>query len=170
MIDSLGSDLIRTVLPHRYPFLLVDKVVELEPGRRAVGIKNVTVNEPFFQGHFPGVSVMPGVLLIESMAQVAGIMILSCQQYRGKIPFIASVDAIRFYHPVVPGDTLRIEATVAWVRSMVGKVAFVTRVGDKVVAKGEIKFALKEPPPSADEQMASLGVFTDCTHARKQGE
>ena len=170
MIEMLDCDVIRAILPHRYPMLLVDRVIELEPGIRAVGIKNVTMNEPFFQGHFPGMAVMPGVLVIEAMAQVAGIMMLTCEQYRGMIPFIASIDGIRYYQPVVPGDTLTIEATTVWVRSHVGKVSFLTRVGAKVVAKGEMKFALKAPPPSPAARLHSHGFFPLDEETGKQGE
>ena len=170
MIEMLDCDVIRAILPHRYPMLLVDKVVELEPGIRAVGIKNVTMNEPFFQGHFPGMAVMPGVLVIEAMAQVAGIMMLTCDQYRGMIPFIASIDGMRYYQPVVPGDSLIIEATTVWVRSHVGKVGFLSRVGAKVVAKGEMKFALKAPPPGPDDRLKSLGIYMENEENGKQGE
>src|SRR5438105_9063352 len=109
MSEMLDIEAIQALLPHRYPMLLIDRVLELEPGKRAVGVKNVTINEPHFVGHFPGMAVMPGVLLIEAMAQVAGIMMLTCSEYAGKIPFIAEVESARFYRPVVSGDTLVIE-------------------------------------------------------------
>ena len=112
MIGPLDSDVIQAILPHRYPMLLVDRILELEPGKRAVALKNVSAGEPFFQGHFPGMAVMPGVLIIEAMAQVAGIMMLTRPQYRGKIPFIAAIESVRYYHPVVPGDALIIESTL----------------------------------------------------------
>src|SRR5437667_3301175 len=94
------------VLPHRYPFLLVDRILELEPGRRAVGLKNVTLNEAFFQGHFPGHAVMPGVRLVEAMAQVGGVILLSMVGHEGKLAYFAGMDKVRFRRPVVPGDAL----------------------------------------------------------------
>ena len=146
MSETLDCDAILALLPHRYPMVLVDRILEVEPGKRAVGLKNVSLNEPYFQGHFPGLAVMPGVMIIESMAQVAGIMMLTCPQYEGKIPFIAAIESARFYQPVVPGDTLIIEAVVVWVRSLVGKVNFLARVNGNIVVKGDMKFALKDPP------------------------
>lgn len=159
MTEPLGSDVIEALLPHRYPMLLIDRVLELEPGHRAVCLKNVTANEPHFQGHFPGMAVMPGVLIVEAMAQVAGIMMLTVPAYRGKIPFIAAIDSVRYYQPVVPGDSLVIEATVAWVRSLVGKVNLTARVAGAIVVKGEMKFALKDAPVPATERLESLDIF-----------
>ena len=105
-IDAAG---IQRILPHRYPFLLVDRVIELEPPHRAVGIKLVTVNEPFFQGHFPSYPVMPGVLIVEAMAQVGGVAVLSSDEYRDKLALFAGIDNVRFKRQVKPGDALRIE-------------------------------------------------------------
>src|ERR1700729_1226450 len=99
MSESLDVEAIRALLPHRYPMLLVDCILELTPGERVVGLKNVTINEPFFDGHFPGQAVMPGVLILESMAQVAGLIILSLSEQRGKIPFLASMDNVKFRKP-----------------------------------------------------------------------
>jgi 3-hydroxyacyl-[acyl-carrier-protein] dehydratase len=154
MSDTLDSDAIIALLPHRYPMVLVDRVLEVEPGKRAVGLKNVTRNEPYFQGHFPGMAVMPGVMIIEAMAQVAGIMMLACPEYKNKIPFIAAIESARFYQPVVPGDTLIIEAVVVWVRSLVGKVNFSARVDGNVVVRGDMKFALKDMPVGENENRA----------------
>jgi 3-hydroxyacyl-[acyl-carrier-protein] dehydratase len=156
MTDTLDSDLIRAILPHRFPMLLVDRIVELEPGVRAVGIKNVTANEQYFMGHFPAIAVMPGVFILEAMAQVAGIMIMTCPEYRNKIPMIGEVESARFFRPVVPGDTLRIEATKVWVRSFVGKVVFAATVDGQIAVKGQMKFVLKDPPPSLEERLNSL--------------
>jgi 3-hydroxyacyl-[acyl-carrier-protein] dehydratase len=150
MSETLGIEAIQALLPHRYPMLLVDRVLELEPGIRAVALKNVTMNEPFFQGHFPGMAVMPGVMIIEAMAQVAGIMMLACENYKGKVPFIAAIDSARFYQPVVPGDALVIEVTTVWVRSLLGKVDLLARVDGNIVVKSEMKFALKDPPHSRE--------------------
>ena len=104
---------IQSILPHRYPFLLVDRILEIEPGKRIVGIKNVTVNEPFFQGHFPGKPIMPGVLIIEAMAQVGGILLLREVEDRAtKLLYFMGIDEARFRKPVVPGDQLRFELEV----------------------------------------------------------
>lgn len=137
MLDVNG---IKELLPHRYPFLLVDRVVELEPGKRAVGVKNVTVNEPFFAGHFPGYPVMPGVLIIEALAQVATISVLSLEEYRGKLPLFAGIDRARFRRQVVPGDTLRLEVEIIRL-GRVGKGRGVAYVGEEKAAECELMFA-----------------------------
>ena len=104
---------IQAVLPHRYPFLLVDRIIEYEPGKRVVGVKNVTLNEPFFAGHFPGAPVMPGVLIVEAMAQTAGVLMLAnLPDRKNKLVFFTGIDRARFRRPVVPGDQLRLELTV----------------------------------------------------------
>ena len=124
-IDSAG---IQRILPHRYPFLLVDRVVELEPGKRAVALKQVSANEPQFTGHFPGRPIMPGVLMVEALAQTAGIAVLTLDEYRGKIGLFAGIDECRFRRLVVPGDTLRLEVTVEKLRGMFGRVKAVASV------------------------------------------
>jgi 3-hydroxyacyl-[acyl-carrier-protein] dehydratase len=143
---------IRGILPHRYPFLLVDKVVELE-AERIVGIKNVTLNEPFFQGHFPDFPVMPGVLIIEAMAQTAGILVLKSIPDRDqKLVLLVSVDSARFRKPVVPGDTLRMELTLLKRKASVAKMAGRATVDGVLVAEAEMmcKLADKdEAPPAA---------------------
>lgn len=138
----LEIDAIKEILPHRYPFLLVDRILELEPGKRAVGIKNVTANEPFFQGHFPQRAVMPGVLIIEAMAQVGGVMILSVEEHRGKLAYLGTVNGVKFRRPIVPGDTLELETELLRIRSNMGKVRCTARVGGQEVAAAEIMFAL----------------------------
>ena len=150
---TLDIEDIRVLLPHRYPMLLVDKVLELTPGKRVVGLKNVTINEPFFDGHFPTQAIMPGVLILESMAQVAGLMILSLTEQRGRIPFLASMDNVKFRKPVVPGDTLITEAHLTKVRGMIGKVRMVARVDGAVVAECDMTFALKEAVSHTPEQV-----------------
>lgn len=140
----LEIDEIKKILPHRYPFLLVDRILELEPGKRAVGIKNVTANEPFFQGHFPQRAVMPGVLIIEAMAQVGGVMILSVEEHKGKLAYLGTVDGVKFRRPIVPGDTLEMETELLRIRSNMGKVRCTARVGGQEVAAAEIMFALVE--------------------------
>jgi 3-hydroxyacyl-[acyl-carrier-protein] dehydratase len=130
------------VLPHRYPFLLVDRILELEPGRRAVGLKNVTLNEGFFQGHFPGHPVMPGVLLVEAMAQVGGIILLAMSGNEGKLAYFAGMDKVRFRRPVMPGDTLISEVEVLKHRGSFGWVRGVARVDGQIVVEGELSYSL----------------------------
>ena len=141
----LDINQIQEIIPHRPPFLLVDKIVEIEEGRRAVGIKNVTINEPFFTGHFPGYPVMPGVLITEALAQVGAVAILKVESNRGKIGFLAGLDNFRFRGQVVPGDTLELEVVITRLKGSIGKGKATARVGDKVVAEGEIMFALSDP-------------------------
>ena len=141
----LEIEAIKEILPHRYPFLLVDRILELEPGKRAVGIKNVTANEPFFQGHFPQRAIMPGVLIIEAMAQVGGIMILSVEEHRGKLAYLGTVDGVKFRRPVVPGDTLEMETELLRIRGNMGRVRCAARVSGQDVAEAEIMFALVPP-------------------------
>ncbi len=135
---------IMNILPHRYPFLLVDKVIELEAGKSAVGIKNVTMNEPFFQGHFPGYPVMPGVLIAEALAQLGAVAVLSCDEYRDKLPVFAGMDKFRFRRQVVPGDQLYLEANITRLRATIGKGHVRATVEGEIAAEGEILFALTD--------------------------
>lgn len=140
----LSSSEIKQIIPHRYPMLLVDKIIEMEPMKRAVGIKCVTINEEFFQGHFPGRPIMPGVLLLEAMAQVGGIALLYPEEYRGKLALFAGMDKVKFRKPIVPGDVLYMSAEIAKTRGLVGKIETVAKVNDQVVAEAEFTFALVE--------------------------
>ncbi|QDP41622.1 3-hydroxyacyl-ACP dehydratase FabZ [Radiobacillus deserti] len=134
---------IKDIIPHRYPFLLVDKIIEFEEGTRIVGIKNVTVNEPFFQGHFPDYPVMPGVLIVEALAQVGAVVILHKDENRGKIGFLAGLDKCRFKRQVKPGDQLKLEVEIIRVKGPVGKGKAVATVDGELACEAEITFAIK---------------------------
>lgn len=150
MTDGTGrvieAEEIQRILPHRYPFLLVDRVIEIEPPTRAVGIKNVTINEPFFQGHFPTYPVMPGVLIVEAMAQVGGVAVLAADEYKDKLALFAGIDNVRFKRQVKPGDTLRIEVEVQKIRRGLGVGAGTATVNGELACKGDIMFALVDLP------------------------
>jgi 3-hydroxyacyl-[acyl-carrier-protein] dehydratase len=143
-----ATDIAR-IIPHRYPFLLVDRMVELEEGKRGVGLKNVTVNEWFFQGHFPGNPIMPGVLIVEALAQVACVTLLHGLDAGGKTPLFGGIEAMRFRRPVRPGDQLRLEFELEKMRGPVGKGHVRALVDGKVAAEGTISFALVDVDASA---------------------
>ncbi len=138
----LSNQEIQAIIPHRYPFLLVDRIVELEEGVRAVGIKAVTANEPFFQGHFPGFPVMPGVLIVEALAQVGAVVLLKIPENHGKIVLFAGIDGFRFRKQVTPGDVLRLEVQLTRMRGPVGKGTVRATVDGDVAAEGEMMFAI----------------------------
>jgi 3-hydroxyacyl-[acyl-carrier-protein] dehydratase len=133
---------IKKMLPHRYPFLLVDRVLEIIPNQRVVALKNVTVNENFFNGHYPGKPVMPGVLIIESMAQAAGLVMLSKEEHQGKIPYFTGIDNARFRKPIVPGDQIIIEVDVLKIKGNVGRVKAVAKVDNQIAGEAELMFVL----------------------------
>jgi len=143
METQLDITQIQAILPHRYPFLLVDRIIEFEPRQRVVGIKNVTLNEPFFAGHFPGAPVMPGVLIVEAMAQTAGVLILANLPDReNKLVFFTGIDGAKFRRPVVPGDQLRIEMTVLRLRAAYTRLRGEAYVDGQLVAEALISSAL----------------------------
>lgn len=140
-----GIDDIMKVLPHRYPFLLVDRILEMEERKRIVGLKNVTINEPFFQGHFPGHPIMPGVLIIEAMAQVGGVMLLgTVTDPESKVVYFMSLDNVKFRKPVRPGDQLRFELDMTHIRGAVCKMHGVALVDGEIVAEADMAAMVRD--------------------------
>lgn len=133
---------IKEILPHRYPFLLVDRVTEVVEGKSVKGYKNVTVNEPFFQGHYPQKPIMPGVLILEALAQLGGIAILNMEQYKGKTPMFAAADKVKWRKPVFPGDKLELSCEIIKLRGAIGIGKAVAIVDEKKVCEAEITFAI----------------------------
>lgn len=144
MSHIVNIEEIMEIIPHRYPFLFVDKVEIVEEGIKGIGYKNVTMNEYFFQGHFPGKPVMPGVIIIETMAQVGAVILLSKEELKGRIPFFAGINKFRFKKVVKPGDTLRMEVEITKVRGSIGIGQGTAYVGDEVAAEGEFMFAIEK--------------------------
>lgn len=135
---------IQRILPHRYPFLLVDKITDMEEGKWIKGIKNVTINEPFFQGHFPGNPIMPGVLICEALAQVGAVLLLGMEENKGKLGVFTGINNFKFRKQVVPGDTLELSAELITYRHGMGKANVEAKVDGKTAAKGEMSFAVIE--------------------------
>ncbi|MBM7618588.1 3-hydroxyacyl-ACP dehydratase FabZ [Bacillus haimaensis] len=138
----LDINQIKEIIPHRYPFLLVDKIIEIEEGQRAIGIKNVTANEEFFNGHFPEFPVMPGVLIVEALAQVGAVAMLKKEENKGRLAFFTGIDNCRFKKQVIPGDQLRLEVEMTRVRGSIGKGKGVATVDGELVCELEMMFAL----------------------------
>lgn len=139
----LNSNQIQEIIPHRYPFLLIDKIVEMEEGEYAVGIKAVTANEMHFQGHFPEKHVMPGVLIVEALAQVGAVSILSMEEHKGKIAYFAGIKSMKFKRQVVPGDTLELKVELTKMKRGIGYGKAVATVDEEIAAIGELTFAVQ---------------------------
>lgn len=133
---------IKEILPHRYPFLLIDKITEMEEGKRVKGYKNVTINEPFFQGHFPEYPVMPGVLVLEALAQVGAVAVLSMEQFKGKNPLFAGADKVKWRRQVMPGDKLELECEIIKIKGPIGIGKALATVDGKKACEAEIMFAI----------------------------
>ena len=142
LVENLDINEIKKLIPHRYPFLLVDRVVSAVPGQSAKGYKNLSANEQFFEGHFPFKPIMPGVLQIEAMAQLACIALLLKDEYKGMLGVFTGIEGVKFRQMVVPGDRLDMEVELIKIRGPLGKMRAVARVGDKLACEGEISFAM----------------------------
>lgn len=134
---------IKRIIPHRYPFLLVDCIEEMEPGVKAIGYKNVTVNEPYFQGHFPEKPVMPGVLIVEALAQVGAVAVLSLEENKGKLAFFGGIDKAKFRRQVVPGDRLKLETEIIKCKGPMGVGKAIATVDGKTACEAEVKFIIQ---------------------------
>lgn len=139
---DFGVQDIKDIIPHRYPFLLIDRVSYIEPGKKVVAYKNVTSNEYFFQGHFPEMPVMPGVLIIEALAQAGAVAILSQEEFKGKIAFFGAINKAKFRKNVVPGDTLKLEVEIIKIKGSAGIGKGTAYVGEKKAAEGELMFMI----------------------------
>lgn len=147
-----AADIMR-IIPHRYPFLLLDRVIELVPGKHVVAIKSVTANEPQFTGHFPGRPIMPGVLMVEALAQAGAVAVLSLPAYRGKLALFAGIDACRFRRTVLPGDTLRLEVTLEKLRGVFGRGRAVASVDGETAVEATISFVIPRDQSIAGGQL-----------------
>lgn len=144
METILTFDEIKKIIPHRYPFLLIDRIIELEDGKKCTGIKQVSGNEPFFQGHFPEYAVMPGVLIVEALAQVGAVAMLKLEENQGKLAMFTGIDKCRFKKQVTPGDTLQLEVEMTRVKGPLGKGVAKATVNGEIACSCEISFAILE--------------------------
>jgi 3-hydroxyacyl-[acyl-carrier-protein] dehydratase len=141
-VDGLDTLQIKELLPHRYPFLLVDRVTYVEPGQKAVGYKNLTANEQFFEGHFPFRPIMPGVLMVEALAQLGCVALLMKDEFKNSLGVFTGIENLKFRTMVTPGDRLDLEVELIKMKGPLGKLKGIARVGDKIACEGEISFAL----------------------------
>ena len=141
----LEAKQIMEIIPHRQPILMVDRILEIEPGKRAVGIKNISANDPIFQGHYPGNPIFPGVLIVEAMAQTGAVAMMSQPEYAAKVPVFAGIDECKFKRPVLPGDQLRLEVEIVAVKHGVGVGTGKAFVGEELKAQATLKFAFVDP-------------------------
>jgi 3-hydroxyacyl-[acyl-carrier-protein] dehydratase len=148
-MPELGSTQIQALIPHRYPFLMVDRIVEVEPGKRIVGLKHVSMSDGYLQGHFPGYPVMPGVLMVEALAQTGAVLVMHDPANVGKTAFFARIDNCRFRQQVRPGDTLRLEVEVTSFRAPIGKAHGRALVGESLVCEADLTFALGKADATA---------------------
>ena len=155
-MSALDIRQIMEILPHRYPLLMIDRIVELEPLKRAVGYKNVTTNEEFFVGHYPGNPLMPGVLVVEALAQLGGTLILAPGEFKHKTPFLAGIDRVKFRRPVVPGDQLMMEVQLLRTRQNIGWVRAIATVDGKLACSGELMFSVTPAPDAFAADAAIL--------------
>jgi UDP-3-O-[3-hydroxymyristoyl] N-acetylglucosamine deacetylase/3-hydroxyacyl-[acyl-carrier-protein] dehydratase len=171
-IDKNGTidvEQIMNLLPHRYPFLLIDRVLDLDPGHRAVAIKNVTINEPFFQGHWPGQPIMPGVLIVEALAQAAGVLIAaSIKSTPGQVALITSIDGVKLRRPVVPGDQLRLEVVGRNIKANAACMSAVAKVGDAVAAEAKLRFVIVDAYRPARAKDHEAGAAATMSVARSE--
>ena len=144
--EIIDINKIREIIPHRYPFLLIDRITYLEPGIKAVGYKNVTTNEPFFQGHFPGNPIMPGVLIVEALAQLGCVAMLIKEEYKNMIGLFAGIDSVRFKRPVIPGDKLDLSVELLKLKGPIGKFKAEAKVDGQLACEAEILFAIVPKP------------------------
>ena len=146
-LDSvIDVNKIREIIPHRYPFLLLDRITFIEPGLKAIGYKNVSTNEPFFQGHFPGNPIMPGVLIVEAIAQLGCVAMLVKEEYKGMIGLFGGIDGVRFKKPVVPGDKLDLSVELIKLKGPIGKFKGIAKVDGELVCEAEVLFAIAPKP------------------------
>ena len=152
VVMMLDTQKVKDVIRHRYPFLLVDRILELDEGKRAIGIKNVTANEPFFNGHFPDYPIMPGVLIVEALAQVSAVVMLTKEENQGRLGLLAGIDKCRFKKQVKPGDQIRLEVEIVRLKGPIGKGKGIATVDGELVSETELIFAFGDEKPLKNDR------------------